>query len=200
MKALVLAGLVVPFLSMGAPASFEVRGAEVEARLAGGKASARIVYDLSVRDAACGWFLAEVEGLPGGAGEPKAVLVLDGKEFPASVEDSSGKRSVQAFRDAREEGARALEAAKSVRLVLAWPEAACAGPEFVLPVLVPRPEYWRENGDGEPRKDLPRLSVRFDAESEEAKAEVRATFKSVPRGARLVLRSDPRSAGVSILK
>ena len=199
MKSLVLAGLAAPFLAMGAPASFEVRGAEVEARRSGDAAEVRVVYDLTVIDAACGWFLAEIDGLPAGEREPKAALVLDGKEFPAAVEESRGGRAVQAFRESREEGARALGAAKSVRLVLTFPKAPCTGPEFTVPVLLPKPEYWREEGK-ERQKGFPRLTVRFDAEGEAASAEIRATFRTVPGGARVVLRSDPLSAGVSILK
>ncbi len=200
-KIAALGGLVCSlFAAAGAPASFEVRGAEVEVRRSGDAAEVRIVYDLAVRDAACGWFLAQFDGLPSGAGQPKASLVIDGKEFPASVEEQRGVRSIQAFQEEREEGARVLGVAKSVRLVLAFPKAACPGPEISVPVTVPWPAYWREHEEKEPRKELPRLSVRFTSEVEEATAEVRATFRAVPGGLRLVLRSDARSAGATLVK
>jgi len=200
MKSVVLLGLALPlFAPMGAPAWFEVRGAEVEVHRAAGAAEVRIVYDVAVRDAACGWFLGQFDALPAGAAEPKATLLIDGKEYPAAVEDGRGARAVQAFREEREQGVRVLSAAKSIRLVLAFPKAACPGPEITVPIPVPAPEF-RGDPEKEPPKDLPRVSVRFDSEVEEATAEVRATFRTVPRGSRLVLRSDARSAGATLVK
>ncbi len=201
MKATLLAGLLGGWLLLvGAPAWFEVRGAEVQVHRAGDSAEVRIVYDLTVREAACGWFQAEFDDLPGGAQEPKAVLLLDGKEFPARVEEAGGKRRVQAFQESREEGRKALEGAKSVQLALAYPKVACTGPEVTVALPVPRTLFSREEAEGGPKKEFPRLSVRFDAEVEGASAEVRATFRSVPFGARLVLRSDSGSAGASVHK
>lgn len=195
--ALAVLWIAAPALA-GAPAWFEVRGAEVSVRRTGDSAEARVVYDLAVRDAACGWFCAEVAGLPSGKDAPRAALAIDGKEYPlALAQDRSGTPVLSAWRDAdRDEGVKALTEAKSVRLVLSFPKAACAGPEFPFPVLLPRPEYREE----EPRNELPRLSVRFDAESDGTTAEVRVTFRSVARGSRLVLRSDALSAGVSVAK
>jgi hypothetical protein len=193
--------LALPFLPpFGAPAAFEVRGAEATVVREAGIADVRIVYDVDVKDAACGWFLAPIEGLPTGDAAPKASLLCDGKEFPAALEEDGGRSAIQAFRDDREAGVKLL-AAKSVRLVLAFPKAPCTGPEVSVPLSIPVPAY-RNRGETvkEPPTELPRLAVRFDARGGDATAEVRATFLAVPKGARLVLRSDALSAGAAIVK
>jgi hypothetical protein len=192
--------LALPLLSpMGAPAMFEVRGAEATVVREAGSAEVRIVYDVEVKDAACGWFLARVDGLPKGAAAPKATLLCDGKEFPAAIEEDDGHAAVQAFRDARKGGVEALSA-KSIRVVLAFPKAPSDGPEVSVALPVPVPAFWHR---GESGKDvpttLPRLAVRFDARGGDAPAEVRATFRTVPKGARLVLRSDALSAGAALV-
>lgn len=208
MKATMVAGLLGGLLLLawapagfaGAPAGFAVRGTEVQVRRTGDSADVRIVYDLSVNNVACGWLQAEFDALPGGAQALKAALLLDGKEFPAVVEGPAGERRVQAFQDWKHEGRRAFEKAKSVQLALSFPTVACPGPEMSVPLPIPRETYHHEEAKKEPKNELPRLSVRFDAEVEGATAEIRATFRSVPAGSRLVLRSDPRSAGASVLK
>ena len=201
MKATMVACLLGGWLLLvGAPAGFEVRSAEVQVRRSGDSADVLIVYDLSVSNAACGWFLAEFDALPGGEQEPKAALLVDGKEIPAVLEGPAGKRRAQALRDSKDEGRRVLEKAKSVQLALTFPAVACPGPEVSVPLPIPRETYHHEEAKEAPRNALPRLSVRFDAEIDEASAEIRATFRSVPHGARLVLRSDSRSAGASVLK
>jgi len=199
LKIAVLPLLALPlFAPLGAPAGFEVRGAEVEVRRAGAEAEVRIVYDVDVKEAACGWFLARFEGLPSGDAAPKAFLSIDGKEYPAVVESERDVPTVQAFRDDRKDGVRLLSS-KSIRVVLAYPKAACKGPEVSVAIPVPVPTYLHD-GMKEPSNTLPRVSVRFDAKDEESSAEVRAVFRAVPRGARLVLRSDALSAGAAIVK
>ena len=186
------------FAPFGAPAGFEVRGAEVEVRRAGAEAEVRIVYDVDVKEAACGWFLAKIEGLPAGDAAPKAFLSIDGKEYPAVVESERGVPSVQAFRAERKDGVRLLSS-KSIRVVLVYPKVACPGPEVSVALPVPVPAFVHD-GMKEPSSVLPRVSVRFDAKDEETSAEVRAVFRAVPRGARLVLRSDALSAGATLVK
>jgi hypothetical protein len=201
MKTAIAAGLLGwSMLLVGAPAGFEVRSAEAQVRRTGDSAEVRIVYDLAVHNAACGWFLGSFEDLPGGDGAPKATLLFDGKEYPAKVEERDGQRQVQAFQASKDEGRRLLEDSKSVQLVLTFPAVACTGPEVTVPLPFPRSYVFTEDGRKAQKGEYPRLSVRFDAEVEGATAEVRATFRAVPAAARLALRSDARSAGASLLK
>jgi len=201
MKTAIATGLLGwSMLLVGAPAGFEVRSAEVQVKRTGDSAETRIVYDLAVHNAACGWFLASFADLPGGDQAPKATLLLDGKEYAAKVEEMDGKRQVQAFQASKDEGRKLLEESKSVQLVLTFPTAACSGPEVAVPLPFPRSYIFREDGRETQKAEYPRLSVRFDAEVEGATAEVRATFKAVPAASRLALRSDARSAGASLLK
>ena len=209
MKAAMIAGLLWVFLApVGAPAGFTVDGAEVEVHRKGDSAEVRIAYDVTVNNTACGWFQAEFEGLPEGDRAPKATLILDGKEY-ATVADgteyatvaegASGDRSFRAFREEKEEGRHLLDGAKSIRLRLEFPAWACAGPEVTVPVPFPRSYVHSADAKDAAKKGFPRLAVKFDAEVEGASAEVKATFKAVPAGAKVLLRFDARSAGASIL-
>lgn len=200
MKAALIAGLLWVFLApVGAPAGFSVDGAEVEVHRKGDSAEVRIAYDVTVNNTACGWFQAEFEGLPEGDRAPKATLILDGKEYATVAEGSGGDRSFRAFREDKEEGKRALDGAKSIRLRLEFPAAACAGPDVTVPVPFPRSYVHSEDAKEAAKKGLPRLSVKFDAEVEGATVDVKATFKSVAKGAKVVVRADASSAGASLI-
>ena len=188
-----------PPVFAGAPAGFTLQGTEVRVNRSGDSAEVRITYDLTVNETACGWFMAEFDALPAGAQEPTAVLILDGKEFPARLTGGEGTRQFQVFQKEKEEGRRALEGAKSVRLVLTFPKAACSGPEMTVSLPIPRSFVHHPDRREEPKTELPRLSVRFDADVEGTSAGITATFRSPPAGARLDLRADARSAGVSLL-
>jgi len=200
MKAALIAGLLWVFLApMGAPAGFTVGGAEVEVHRKGDSAEVRIAYDVTVDNTACGWFQAGFEGLPGGDRAPKATLILDGKEYATVAEGSGGDRSFRVFREDKEEGKRALDGAKSIRLRLDYPAAPCDGPEVAVPIPFPRSYAHSEDAKDAAKRGIPRLAVTFDAEIEEATAEVKATFKAVAAGAKVLLRYDARSAGASIV-
>jgi len=200
MKAAMIAGLLGMLLApMGAPAGFAVDGAAVEVHRKGDSAEVRIAYDLAVNNTACGWFLAEFEGLPEGEFAPKATLLLDGKEFATIAEGTGGSLSFRAFHEEKEEGRRALDGAKTIRLRLDYPARACAGSELTVPIPFPRSYVHSAEGKDAAKKGFPRLTVKFDAEIEGTAAEVRATFKSVGVGVRAVLRADARSAGAAIL-
>ena len=71
---------------------------------------------------------------------------------------------------------------------------------MTVPLPIPRSYDHGEKGKDRPKNELPRLAVRFDAEVEGATAEIKASFRAVPHGTRVVLRSDARSAGASLLK
>ena len=183
----------------GAPAGFTLHGTEVRVNRSGDSAEVRITYDLTVNETACGWFMAEFDALPAGAQEPTAVLILDGKEFPAHLMGGEGTRQFQVFQKEKEEGRRALEGAKSIRFALDFPKTACAGAEMTLAVPLPRSYVHRKEGRSEGKNEVPDLSVRFDVEVEGMTSGLRATFRSAPAGARVVLRADSRSAAVSLL-